>query len=422
MRARKWFWVAYIALLFGVTLAGTEFVSSFLVPSSPARDIRPISAESLRNNVAAALVDAPELIPVYNEWALRDRPRSIERPPGINFRSVLVGDSFLEGYFVRAPLPAHVEKRWAEGGRTDMEAINFGVTATGPRQYYYRIRDVALRLRPDVIMLVVYAGNDFIATPFRSLMVPSLIDELPVPSLLGSVAPRTTWLTVNRLGLSEVGRGNKGIPGEFTLLNEWAHKPAAERLSLFARHLKAHYQPNLSEDTIREILSRGGDRLWTAFEKRPKDREFVPGWFVASLIDWETGQWNMPRDAAEADRMDGATMVEETLSWLLAAEQLAKENGVQLIIALAPVGTGDPNYVEFWRPWSKYFSYSLSSAARHKQLAVKLRERGVPFIDFRDDLDGVAGTYRLTDGHWTELGTEIAAERVARELLKLRRN
>jgi hypothetical protein len=38
-------------------------------------------------------------------------------------------------------------------------------------------------------------------------------------------------------------------------------------------------------------------------------------------------------------------------------------------------------------------------------------------IDLRDDLDGVRGTYRLTDGHWTALGTRIAADRVARALL-----
>ena len=38
------------------------------------------------------------------------------------------------------------------------------------------------------------------------------------------------------------------------------------------------------------------------------------------------------------------------------------------------------------------------------------------------DLAGVPGTYRLTDGHWTERGTEIVAARVARELMKMRRN
>ena len=34
-----------------------------------------------------------------------------------------------------------------------MEAINFGVSATGPRQYYYRIKDVGVALKPNAIVL-----------------------------------------------------------------------------------------------------------------------------------------------------------------------------------------------------------------------------------------------------------------------------
>ena len=42
-------------------------------------------------------------------------------------------------------------------------------------------------------------------------------------------------------------------------------------------------------------------------------------------------------------------------------------------------------------------------------LAKALRQEGLQVIDLRDDLNGVRGTYRLTDGHWTKLGTEIIA-------------
>jgi hypothetical protein len=81
------------------------------------------------------------------------------------------------------------------------------------------------------------------------------------------------------------------------------------------------------------------------------------------------------------------------------------------------VGTVDR---DFWRLWPKYFSASLGADARHRHLAIALRQAGVPFFDLREDLGGVAGAYRLTDGHWTERGTELVAGRVSRELLKLR--
>jgi hypothetical protein len=378
------------------------------VPSWPARDLRPIEVSS-----AGGVT--------YNDWGMRDRPRTFERPSDVRFRAVLVGDSFLEGNFIRAPLSAFVEERFAAAGQTDMEAINFGVSATGPRHYYYRIKNVALNLKPDVIVLAVYAGNDFVSTPFGGWMRPP-IAELPLPSLLAGPAPRMTWLTVNRLGLSEFGNANKPIDGEFAKLNEWVKLPPDQRLDRIAQHLRQNYYPRLSEGTIREILARGGDRFWTAFDRPGPVREYLAGWLVSGMVDWETGTWNMPRDAEEADRLDGTAMVDETLSWLVAADRLAKENGVQLVVALIPVGTADPAYVDFWRPWPKYFSTSLSADARHRRLAVKLRQTSVPFFDLRDDLGGVPGTYRLSDGHWTDRGTDIVAGRVARELTKLRRN
>ncbi len=410
MKAQRFFWPLYVVLLLVAALAGSEAIASLVVPSWPARDMRPIEVTS-----------TPEVS--YNDWALRDRPRTFERPPNVRFRSILVGDSFLEGAFLGAPLSAVVEKRLAANGQTDAEAINFGVSATGPRHYYYRIRNVGLALKPDAIVLAVYAGNDFISTPFGGggwLRPP--IAELPLPSLLAGPAPRMTWLTVNRLGLSEFGRGNKPIDGEFTTLNEWLRLPADERLTRITQHVKRYYYPKLTEEVIREILSRGGDKFWTAFDKPAPDREFLAGWLLSGMVDWETGTWPMPHTPEEADRLEGNSMVDETLSWLVAADRLAKENGVQLGVALIPVGTGDPAYVDFWRPWPKYFSPSLSADARHRRLAVKLRQTAVPFFDLRDDLGGVQGTYRLTDGHWTERGTEIAAARVTRELMKMRRN
>ena len=407
MKAQRFFWPLYLVLLAGAALAASEAIASFIVPSWPARDMRPIEA-----------VSSPEV--TYNDWALRDRPRSFERPPDVHFRSLLVGDSFLEGIFLRAPLSAFVEQRLAASGRADAEAINFGVRATGPRHYYYRIKNIGLTLKPDAIVLAVYAGNDFVSTPFGGWMRPP-IAELPLPSLLAGPAPRMTWLAVNRLGLSEFGRNNRIIDGEFAQLNEWLKLPADDRLDRVVQHLKRNYYPRLSEEVIREILSRGDGRFWTAFDKPAPDRQFLAGWLLSGMIDWETGTWTMPRDAEEADRLDGTAMVDETLSWLVAADRLAKENGVQLVVALIPVGTVDPAYVDFWRPWPKYFSATLSADARHRRLAVKLRQTAVPFFDLREDLGGVPGTYRLTDGHWTERGTEIVAGRIARELMKMRR-
>jgi hypothetical protein len=412
-----WFWSIYILLLLGVTVAGTEFVASFLAPSWPARDLRPIPVGALGENVATMFADSPALIPHYNDWGVRDRPRSIERPADVRFRSVLVGDSFLEGYYIPAPIPELVERRWTKEGHRDAEAINLGIAATGPRQYYYRIKKVALALKPDAIVIFVFAGNDFIQVRFGDFAMPALAEELPVPSILGTIAPRTDWLVSNRLGLSELGRGSKNIPGENELLEQWAAEPTPELTGRVARHMQRYYYPKVSEETIREILSRGGEPMRAALAQRKADHQSVAGWLVAGIVDWETGTWPVPRDAQEADRMIDPTVVDQTLSWLVAAEELTKAHGVKLFVALAPVGIGDPEYVAFWKPWPRYLSYSMSADARHRRLAAALRQRGMSVIDLRDALAGVRGSYRLTDGHWTDLGTQIAADRVAQALL-----
>ena len=40
----------------------------------------------------------------------------------------------------------------------------------------------------------------------------------------------------------------------------------------------------------------------------------------------------------------------------------------------------------------------------------------VPFVDLANEMEGVSATYRVSDWHWTEKGTEIVASRVLEEL------
>ena len=173
-----------------------------------------------------------------------------------------------------------------------------------------------------MVAVFVYAGNDMMDRPFDPLSLPPLIDELPAPSLLGAVAPRTTWLVANRLRFSEIGRTNKDIPGEDALLNEWTR---SRRPSLSPRSpgtCGCTTIPSSSEETIAEILLRGSGRLHKAARNRTHDREYLGGWLLSGIIDWETGSWAVPRDAEEAVQMAGDAKVGETLSWLQAMDRL----------------------------------------------------------------------------------------------------
>lgn len=63
----------------------------------------------------------------------------------MRLRSLLVGDSFLECAFLLGSPSAFVEQDLATAVHIDMETINFGVSATGPRHYYQRVKKRTVR-------------------------------------------------------------------------------------------------------------------------------------------------------------------------------------------------------------------------------------------------------------------------------------
>ena len=178
---------------------------------------------------------------------MADRERTLTKPSDVRFRSILIGDSFIENALARYKLPEVVEHRLALAGRSDIEAVNLGVSATNPRSYFYRLRDVALSMSPDALFVFFFSGNDFVQSHagYNDGLLPPLVSESPGGSILGHVMPRTNWVAVNRLGLSEALRGNKPIPGEFETVNAIVHGPPEARIPGLVRHVKRYYHPDI---------------------------------------------------------------------------------------------------------------------------------------------------------------------------------
>ncbi|CAN5674498.1 hypothetical protein BH10PSE6_BH10PSE6_23210 [soil metagenome] len=413
---RLWFWGAYVVLLTAIMIAGLEFLSSFVVPPWPERELRPIVVS--HGKQLTTLLDSSLSSGGYNSWGLRDRERSLLKPAGIDFRSVFIGDSFLEGGFVDRPLAAQIEDLWTATGRRDMEAVSLGISATGPPQYYYRIKDIALSLQPDALVLLFFSGNDFVPRSLGSW--PPAIAERPQLSWLGAVAPQLTWLIVNRLGLSEFQHGNKA--NDFDAVNAVLRQPRDQQAAAITRFLKLNYHSDMDEPAIRRIIDRADDTFWNAFAKRARDQEFLQSWALSALVAIESGTWPVPLTPAEFESSVDPAQVESTMSWLIGAAELARSHGVKFLIALAPSPAIDPHYASFWSPWPRYRSFPMARLDWHRALRAALAAKGLPVADLEDDLKGISGTYRLSDGHWTELGTDIAARRLATELLKMRQD
>lgn len=406
------------AILVAAIPVGIELVASFLTPAWPAYLLRPVPIS--RDAVARWHSSMPDIAFATNSWLMRDRERSVTKPEGSAFRSVFIGDSFLEGGFTRAALPSRIEGILVGKGQEDIEAVNLGVAGTSPVEYYYRLRDVGLKLTPDAVVLMFYSGNDIVQKSFAEEQATRpLIAELPRPSLLASVAPHAAWLGVSAFGLAGISRG-KYVPGESNLIAEALRLPRAERVARLAAHMKEHYFPELAGEAINEILSRADERFWSEYQPRRFDREYLQGWVLQGLISWEASARKLPKTPAEAAAEIAGSEIDATLTWIAAAEELARSRGVKFLVALIPVGTVDPDFVAYWQPWPRYYAFTLLADARHKAMAVAMARTTIPFVDLTDDLQGMRGTYRKTDMHWTEAGHEVVAARLAAELTRLR--
>jgi len=402
-------------ILIAATLVGIETMSSFYVPAWPARVMNPREPAPVRP-LGEPYKNQPWLADGDNSWGMRDSERSIAKPPG-TYRAAFVGDSFVESRFTPLSLSAAVQQRLPP--ERHIEAVNLGVGATDPRSYYYRVRDVALEIGSDAILLFLYAGNDFITEGYS--WIPKLVDESPGGALVGQLMPRTNWLLVNRLDLSAFFRSRTNAPANDELmLYRAVTAPPAERLGRVVSYVKTYHYPNVPEEKLAEILSRGDNRfIDIAYPHADGEQEYMHDWMFGTLMSWEASNLDVPRDRADAPRLAGRRHVEATLSWLEATNRVAKSRGVPLVVFLVPTGSVDPAYAEFWKPWPRAYSWNWLCDEWHAQLAAALPGAGIRFVDLRTTLDGIPGTYRKMDGHWTQKGEGLVADRVKTELERL---
>ena len=417
-RKRLVFSAVFGAILLAATLAGLEFLSSFLTPAWPARALLSQKPAAVRQ-LSTPYIRQPWLAEADNSWGMRDRERTIAKPPGTS-RAVFVGDSFVESRFTPLSLPAAVEQQLPKDAR--IETVNLAVGGTNPRSYYYRIRDVALALHPDAVLLFIYAGNDFVAANQGYSAWPRLLDESPGGSVIGSIMPRTNWLLVNRLNFSEfLGSQSKAPDISVEILYAAITAPPAERLKRLVAYVKRYHFPEVPEERIAEILSRGNNRYLDIALPHDGEQEYLLDSMFHPLISWETWNFKVPTTRQEAPQFVGDGMVEATLSWIEATDRLLQSHGIPLLVFLAPVGSVDPDYADFWKPWPRPYSWNYICEEMHARLAAGLAKNGLRYVDLRENLANIPGTYRKLDGHWSQKGEAIVADRVALELRSLLR-
>jgi hypothetical protein len=121
----------------------------FIVPATP---------EVLRAAEVAKAEPLASTEQTTNSWGFRGPEPDLDAP----VRGIVLGDSFMQGYFVGdadAP-PRCLERSLREALGTHVAILNTGVLGYGPEQEYYTLRAFAERFRPQFVVVGTFV-NDF---------------------------------------------------------------------------------------------------------------------------------------------------------------------------------------------------------------------------------------------------------------------
>jgi hypothetical protein len=239
------------------------------------------------------------------------------RRPG-TVRAVLLGDSLTYGYGVG---DEQTFARLVDDARPDVEIVNLGVQGYGLDQSRLALEARGLAYRPDVVVLDVCAGNDFLddllptflydarhAKPFFAVEGDALVRHdghlrLSAPMRLGR-ALRERSVLVDRLsrlvgGADLVDGADEEGATAAAILDRRLQLPGSEPLSLrealaLPPERQAAFWHAANEVSFRVVAeigrvarAHGADYLVLVFPSDPS--HFVPGsWYEAQLADART--------------------------------------------------------------------------------------------------------------------------------------
>lgn len=140
--------------------AAAFFAAVFFLFEAALRLAEPFFPSSYVNDPLIGLRVKPGALG-SNRLGFNDQEFSEEKAPGV-FRVAALGDSFSWQGGVEGNYWSLAEKelnRLQPGLRA--EILNFGVLGTGPSDYERMLRHLSFRYSPDLVVVGIYAGNDF---------------------------------------------------------------------------------------------------------------------------------------------------------------------------------------------------------------------------------------------------------------------
>jgi hypothetical protein len=327
----------------------------------------------------------------------RDGFRDAGSHPYFGGRVAVIGDSFVFGsgvlqgdvFTARLPMTDRPFNVW-----------NFGVPGSGPFNALYLWRDYARKVRPQVVVVTVYAGND------ASDALREKSEAKPRSVILARA--KTLW---HRWGPRQReykdGRGGGTPPSVARGWNAFGLDNPATTDALLA----AAEKRGVSADTVRARLAQIPDSLVQdalAFRSNPFN-------LAEAVLDPDGLRHNLLLDTPEMQR--GWDALESALTRL--HREVEAAHAELLLVCIPAAVQVDSTY---W--WPVHLGVRLDErvvrdTVFQSRLAQFAKQEQVPLIDLLPTLrkHSSARLYFQQDGHWTAAGHDVAAS-VIRERLR----
>jgi hypothetical protein len=340
----------------------------------------------------------------YNRFAFRDD--DFMAPAGEEARVLVLGDSFAEGLGVDADarfstlLADRLRPLWPAWR---LRMVNAGQIGTAPADYLENLAEFGVALRPAVVVITVYVGNDFVNGAALAHWQRPIRETFPStaakPSwFLGYVRRAASFVAGDRAALTRRLRGADLWPlvfggpidaGRYRTLLEGLHVTDAEMQAATAA-----MDPALLADFDAGLLNPA--MLVEA---------------IAARVASARGQ--RPTKTMTARYAD----VRGVARGLMRAGDLLTAHGGRLVVLVVPdVHDVMPEaHAAFLRRLAEAPSLRMRVAGRlGRKLVAVLRQKGITVADPRARLaDSAEPTYHVMDGHLNAAGHRIVADVVA---------
>jgi len=356
-----------------------------------------------------------------NSWGQRDTERSLKKPAG-KTRITFVGDSFLEESSL-VPLNLLVQNKLG----TDYEVVNLGVSATHTHEYFWRVKNVALKIDSDHVVTFLYAGNDLHSfnrlidltdfSIYRNWRVSfgqlvkqerqRLWNYGPIESFGGKFFPGINYLISRHDYPAVMTWIDQSLHLHDQGMHEWLKEGGSSRLSgklawLTTQILKG----SKHEGSFKEFQKILKQKDLTSFYENLQNPD--RGLFRSSILFEALRNMVLGKKSHNIEKHTS-----HAFEMILAMRNLCKEHGVKFSVVIIPQGFDVDNRIR-----ETYLVLTdMKNAINHITLGVnslisKLQAANIDVLDLYPVLRR-EGTYLNFDGHWSLLGNQITSEAVS---------